>query len=190
MRLRRARVPVLLTVALLLATVTTFMAQSAAALFTDSAAVPTNTFTAGTADISAAPASALLSASALAPGDKVTAPLTVTNAGTLQLRYAMTSSHTNGAFAAQLTLRIVPVVNVGACTGATDFSAAIYNSALSTAAFGNPAQGAHAGDRVLAAGTSEVLCFQAELPLAADNSAQGLTTTATFTFDAEQTANN
>ena len=56
--------------------------------------------------------------------------------------------------------------------------------------FGNPAQGAQAGDRALAAAANEQLCFVASLPLSTDNTFQGATTTVSFTFDAEQTKNN
>ena len=54
---------------------------------------------------------------------------------------------------------------------------------------GNIAQGAQAGDRTLAPGGSEVICVNVTLPLAA-TAGQGVTTTATLTFDAEQTVNN
>ena len=50
--------------------------------------------------------------------------------------------------------------------------------------------GAQAGDRTLAGAASEVLCFQAALPSATTSTYQGATTTATFTFSAEQTQNN
>jgi hypothetical protein len=63
-------------------------------------------------------------------------------------------------------------------------------TALNGASFGNPAQGAQAGDRVLAGGASELLCFQVSLPLSTNNTFQGATSLATFTFDAEQTLNN
>jgi hypothetical protein len=55
---------------------------------------------------------------------------------------------------------------------------------------GDPAQGAQAGDRSLVSLANEDLCFNVSLPLAATNAAQGLTTTATFDFQAEQTKNN
>ena len=55
---------------------------------------------------------------------------------------------------------------------------------------GNPAQGAHPGDRTLAAGAKEDLCFNVELPSSTNNTYQGLSATATFNFQAEQTKNN
>ena len=56
--------------------------------------------------------------------------------------------------------------------------------------FGDNTQGAQVGDRSLAVGASEILCFRVSLALSAPNSIQNAATTATFTFDAEQTANN
>ena len=61
---------------------------------------------------------------------------------------------------------------------------------LSGAAFGDPAQGAQAGDRVLAPGASEQLCIKVELPLSSGNETQNAATVASFVFDAEETANN
>ena len=55
---------------------------------------------------------------------------------------------------------------------------------------GDNTQGAQAGDRALAASGSETLCFRASLASSTGNAYQGATTTATFTFDSEQTANN
>jgi hypothetical protein len=66
----------------------------------------------------------------------------------------------------------------------------VYTGALSAAAFGDPSQGGQAGDRTLAGGANEDLCFAWSLPLASGNGYQGATTTTTFTFNAEQTANN
>jgi len=47
-----------------------------------------------------------------------------------------------------------------------------------------------AGDRTLAASASEILCFNVSLPSGTGNAYQGLTSTATFAFQAEQTTNN
>ena len=60
----------------------------------------------------------------------------------------------------------------------------------SAAIIGNPAPGADAGDRNLNSAASEVLCFRLTLPIGTGNAYQGASSTTTFTFDAEQTANN
>ena len=63
-------------------------------------------------------------------------------------------------------------------------------AALSAGALGNPAQGSQAGDRTLAAAATDELCFNVNLPTTSGNTFQNATTTATFTFDSEQTVNN
>jgi spore coat-associated protein N len=161
-------------------------------LWTDQATVGGNTFTAGTIDISTTPASAAIGLSPIMPGDTVNGTLTVNNAGTAQLRYSLTSSSTNTdgkALRDGITLTIkLRDVAADACT---DFDGTtVYTGTLALAAFGSNAAGAQVGDRVLAGAASEKLCLRANLPLTAANSYQGGATTATFTFDAEQTANN
>jgi spore coat-associated protein N len=159
------------------------------ALFTSTAAVSNNAFTAGTVVIGAAPATAALTATNLMPGDVVNGQITVSNTGTAQLRYAMSSASTNAdtkGLRDQLTLSVKTLGTSCALFDGTQ----LYTGALNGAAFGSNAAGAQAGDRTLNAGANEVLCFRATLPLATGNAFQGATTTATFTFDAEQTANN
>jgi len=151
------------------------------ALFTDSDA-STGSFATGTIDIETSP-TVVFNVAAMMPGDSVSAALTAQNAGSAQFRYAMTGTNDNAVLAAQMTLAIIE----GACGGG---GASVYSGSLAAAAFGNPAQGAQGGDRVLAGGGSEVLCFTAGLPIGTGNSFQGQTVNVTFTFDAEQTANN
>jgi len=171
------------------------LALGSNAVFTSTASVPANTFTTGTVVISTSPASAVITYSGMAPGDKVTAPLTVSNTGTLQLRYAVTSTTTENTLAAQLDLTIKSGVttcsNAGFDTdGTVVYGPADLGSTTGIDAIGDPAQGSQGGDRTVNASASEVLCFQASLPLATGDSFQGLSTTATFAFQAEQTANN
>jgi len=157
------------------------------AVFTDSKA-STGSWTAGTIVLGVSPATSF-TATNIMPGDTGAAVIGVTNSGTSQLRYAMTTAATNAdskGLAAQMTLAITtgPIV-AGACTGTS-----LYSGALSTAALGNPAQGADAGDRNVSAAATDNLCFQWTFPKASGNGFQAATTTATFTFAAEQTANN
>jgi hypothetical protein len=161
------------------------------AVFTDTAAVPGNTFSTGSVDISTSPTSALVTFTSMSPGDKVTAPLTVSNAGSMDFRYAMSTSITGSAtLASGLELQIKSTVTTCTNAGFDATGTSLYNSTLSGGAIGSNAQGAQAGDRTLAQSSNEVLCFQVRLPSSAGASLQGLSTTATFTFDAEQTANN
>jgi hypothetical protein len=103
----------------------------------------------------------------------------------------MTTSATN-ADGKGLMNQLLLTVRVKTVNPCTNEDGAILNgpAALASGAFGSSAQGAQAGDRSVAAAASETLCFKVELPLATADAFQSATTTATFTFDAEQTANN
>lgn len=179
------------------------------AIWTDTDAIGTNDFTTGTLILNVSPGSALVTftASPMAPGDSdpVTGgnTLTVSNTGTLELRYAgeVTVSPVNALQSElQLTIRLDDSTVGGDATPADscdEFDGTIvYASDLATGdgidevLFGSNVAGADAGDRVLAGSTSEDLCFRVDLPIGASSAAQGLSTTATFTFYSEQTANN
>ena len=167
------------------------------ALFTDQESVDA-TFTTGTIVLDAAKIDALvLTTSALMPGDSVTDDVVVENDGTAELRYAMTSASTNAdgnalRDALSLTIKTVDVTTPGTPCDDFDGSSTLYTGIIgaTTAAFGDPAPGDDTGDRVLAAGANEILCFRVSLPASTGNGAQGATTTTTFTFDAEQTSSN
>ncbi len=169
-----------------------FFVVDSLAVFTDQETNDANTFTTGSIAIDDAPDSAFLTVTAMAPGDSVIQPLTITNNGSLELRYAMTTAATDADAKAlrdelDLTIRTKTANPCSSEDGTILYGAA---AVLASGAFGNSAQGSQAGDRVLAAAASEILCFKVELPLASGNGFQTATTTATFTFDAEQTANN
>ena len=76
MSARKGVTAAVLTVAGIVALTTTSLA-----LFTETETVGANTFSVGTIDLTAAPTSAAITFSAMAPGDQVTAALTITNAG-------------------------------------------------------------------------------------------------------------
>ena len=175
--------------------VTTVTVSLTGALFTDTESVGGNTFTAGTVDIAAAPASAVVSFSNMAPGDEAVGAVTVTNDGSLEMRYSITSTTTENTLAAQLDMTIK--TGVTTCTtggfdtdGFVQYGPADLGSVAGVDVVGDPAQGAQAGDRVLQASNNEALCIRVSLPFSTGNSFQGLTTSATLNFNAEQTANN
>ena len=169
------------------------------AVFTDTASVGSNTFTTGTIDISTAPTTALVTFTDMAPGDSVqpNAGIVVTNVGPgpLVLRYAITSTTTEDVLAAELDLTIktidvtVPATPCDDFDGTTIYTTGDLGSTAGINVVGNPAQGSQAGDRTLAAGANETLCFRVALPIGSTGP-QGVTTTATFAFQAEQTKNN
>lgn len=166
------------------------------ALFTDSETVGGNTFSSGSIDLTVSPASALvtLTTPLMTPGDQFTAPLTVGNAGTVELRYAMTSTTTEDVLAGELVMTIKEGVttcdNANWGASGTNIYTGVLGSVATTSVFGSSAQGADPGDRAIAGASDEVLCFNVTFPLAGTNAAQGITSTATFAFDSEQTANN
>jgi spore coat-associated protein N len=120
------------------------------------------------------------------PGDSGQQTLVVSNTGSGDLRYAMTSTSDNAdglGLAAQMQMTITDE----ACgtPGTT-----LYTGSLDGAFFGNPAQGADLNDQTVTVGNSQSLCFAWSFPLASDTTYQGATTTTTFSFDAEQTLHN
>jgi len=198
-RKRRRRIVAMLLVALTAGTIgaTSF----SLAIFTSTATVGSNAFTTGTIILGVAPASAIFTSANMMPGDAVPAgvpgqAVTVSNTGTAALRYAISGLSTdadNKHLNTQLLIIVrQPDGNAGSsCTLMTGNS--LFNAVVSTAGLnmvGDPTQGNQAGDRTLAAGTSETLCFKASLPIGTGNAYQAATSTYTFTFQAEQTANN
>ena len=172
------------------------------ALFTDQDTVDANTFSTGSVALSTNPTTALVTFSAMMPGDVVTNPLVVTNDGTESLRYAMSSVATNVDVKGLKDQLVLTVKTIDVTTPAspcsefdgTDLYTGDLDSAtgkvLGDAATGQTGVAASGGDRTLAAAASETLCFRVSLPIATDNTFQSAATTATFTFDSEQTKNN
>jgi hypothetical protein len=167
---------------------TSFMGLGGLSLFTATTDNDDNAFSSGSVYISTDPDSAFLTMDNMAPGDSVIAQLTVSNTvsiagtpvpGTLELRYDMTTVADNDD---TLNLRDALMLTIktlnGNCTafnGTQLYTGTLANGAMS--------------DRTLAAGASEVLCFKVELPSIATGP-KDASTTATFTFAAEQTKNN
>ncbi|MFI5261912.1 MAG: TasA family protein [Candidatus Limnocylindrales bacterium] len=159
-------------------------AAGSLARFTDSHDA-TGAFSTGTIILGVSPTT-VFSVSNSFPGDSGSQTVNVSNTGSGELRYAISTSATNAdgkglATALQLT------ITEGTCAGST----VLYGPAALGAAFvGSATQGPDSGDRTLAAYTNEDLCFAWSLPFLTGNGLQGAATTATFTFAAEQTANN
>lgn len=185
----------LVTTALLGLGFTGAVSAGTLAVFTDADTLGSNAFTTGTVSLGLSPTSALFTVSGMLPGDAVTNPLVVSNNGTAQLRYAMSSSATNAdtknlLSVLQLEIRGVDVTTPGTPCDNFDGASIRAAGALTGNILGDSTQGGQAGDRTLASSASETLCFRVSLPLATGNAYQDATTTATFTFNSEQTANN
>ena len=154
------------------------------AIFTDSAA-STGSFATGTIDISSSPTVAF-TVTSMMPGDANTQALTIANAGTATLRYAMVSAATN-VLGSTLQLE---VKTLGTNCATFDGTTVVGPTTLNGALIGDVTPGDQGSDRVLTAATNEVLCFQVSLPKPTGNALQNTTSAVTFTFAAEQTANN
>ena len=195
----RRNVPVKLAVTVgAIAAFAALVSAGTLAVFSDSEPIGANAFTSGKIDLGVAPTTALVSFSGMLPGDQTTSSLVVTNnPGSSALRYSLSSSATNTDSkglkdALVLTVKTIDVTTPG--TPCDNFDGTqLYTGDLDSTAgkiVGDSAQGNQAGDRSLAAGASETLCFRVALALSTGNTYASATTTATFTFDAEQTRNN
>ena len=195
----------LLLIGLTALTITSISAATmfSLALFTDQQ-TDNSVFTTGTVSLDPAKIAAMdLTSSAMMPGDTKTSSVEVKNTGTVQLRYAVSQSSTN-ADTKNLRGSLLTTVKTADAGSGTDFATdgdycddatgtTLHASAALGATgnlVGDPTQGSQTGDRTLNASASEVLCFYVNLPIGTANALQGATSTTTFTFDAEQTANN
>ena len=171
--------------------------QLSLALFTDTETVNA-TFGTGSVDLDAVKIDALvLTSSAMMPGDSITDDVVVENDGTAQLRYAMTTASTNAdglSLRDVLTLTVKTIDVTNPATPCDDFDGASVLPATvlgaAGASFGDPTAGADTGDRTLDAASNETLCFRVTLPSGTGSAYAGASTTTTFSFIAEQTANN
>jgi hypothetical protein len=168
------------------------------ALFTDSRTTGAAAVASGSVALNVGgTASTALAATALAPGDAKYAVVTVTDAGSLALRYsgAVSWSVSNALTqSVQLSIRSVPspaaTCDASLTWGTGDLASNVTAPSTTAALFGSAVTGQQAGDRLLAAATSESFCVREVLPATATNSVANLTATLTLQFDAEQTANN
>jgi spore coat-associated protein N len=168
------------------------------ARFTDSDAVTGNTFSTKTISLTLDDYTAVWTFSNMMPGDTTTAPIVVTNAtGSAALRYAVSSSATtSGSYELkdQLVLTVREIDSTTPLVPCDNFNGTqLYSGDLDSSAgkiLGDSTQGNQSGDRPLGVDGTETLCFRVSLPLTTDNNYKSLSTTATFTFDSEQTDNN
>jgi hypothetical protein len=137
----------------------------------------------------------------LAPGASSRGQEVVENATDGPLRYALSSSTADHDGTG---LRDVVRVTIktsdrsvrdeaGAAASCVTFDGeTLYAGRLGAAAagFGDPRVGGNAGDRHLAAGKRETLCFEIEMPLDAGNEFQGSSTASVWTLAMEQVAGN
>jgi hypothetical protein len=181
----------------------TLAVTATGAIFTDSTAVGSNAFSTGDVELTTSVTTDLVSFTSpkMVPGDSVVDAVTVTNAGNVEMRYAISSTTTENSLAAQLDLTIWAESAEPDLAGANTtcdstapttvlYAAGDLGSTTGVNVVGNPTQGTHTGDRTLAALAADILCFKVALPTTTGNTFENLSSTATFTFAGEQTANN
>jgi spore coat-associated protein N len=168
------------------------------ATLTGTAPVASGQIATANVDIATAPAATLLTATDLAPGEVIVAPVTVTNTGTLAARYAV-SATSSAADTAGLGAHLTATIRLGvsACTaaGATASGTALYGPGPLAATggrvlVGDPTAGAQAGDRLLGVGQAETLCVAISRPPESPTSFNGKSASVSLAFIAEQIASN
>jgi hypothetical protein len=132
----------------------------------------------------------------LAPGAATRGRHIVENTSGRPLRYALTSSSLDGdgkglRDIVRVTIKASDPASSEASCDSFD-GATLYEGRLgaTSAGFGDPRIGGHAGDRVLAPGQSVALCFEIEMPLEAGNEFQGAMTASVWTIATEQVDGN
>lgn len=181
----------------------TLAVTATGAIFTDTTSVGSNAFSTGDVEITTSVTTDLVSFTSpvMLPGDTIVDTVTVKNAGTVEMRYAIKSNTTEDILAAQLDLTVwneadetdADPADITCATtppATTLYAANNLGSIAGTNIVGDPTQGAQGGDQTLAASATQQLCFKVALPIGSDNTYENKTTTATFAFDAEQTKNN
>ena len=184
----------ILLVLMTVGVVATGLGVASNAIWTDSDDVDANLFTTGSVILSTNPTTALVTFTSGAPGEDTTPQsLTVTNDGTMELRYAVTMTADNidtKSLYAELDLTIRDEGTDCATFDGTDLYGPDLPFLLTGNLIGDPSAGSDTGDRTLLASNNEVLCFRVTLPSGAPNSVQAASTTAIFTFESEQVQNN
>ena len=171
---------------------------ASSALFTDTESTTAATITSGTIAITAGgDYNSYFPTSSMMPGDDKYGIITIANGnGAARLSSTANWSVAN-ALTTDLEIRMVSATSTSTCTSSTDFSSPLNSvvkpassSATSFAMFGSATAGDQTGDQTLAVNTTYYYCVNVKMPTSMPTAAQGDTSDLTFTFNAEQTANN
>ena len=172
---------------------------ASSALFTDTESTTAATITSGTISITAGgDYNSYFPTSSMMPGDDKYGIITIANGnGAARLSSTANWSVAN-ALTTDLEIRMVSATSTSTCTSSTDFSSPLNgvtvkpasSSATSIVMFGDSTAGSQTGDQTLAVNTTYYYCVNIKMPSSMPTAAQGATSDLTFTFNAEQTANN
>lgn len=179
------------------------------ALFTDRESTAGDLLT-GTVDLSLGTFAFTMPTGGLAPGGTVAQPITVTNSGSLALRYAVsylatagvppTGTAGTGDLRSVLTLEVFHVADQASCTvtallptDATQWGQQTgLTASTMTPILGDPMVGPQDGDSLMGGGgtVTQTLCVRVSMPTTADNTFQNTAAHLSLQFDAEQVVNN
>lgn len=131
-----------------------------------------------TVELTAGTGRATLSATNMAPGDVVSAAITITNSGREAMVYGMSPGIISAGSTALATALVLTVRTIG--LSCADFDGTVlFEGPLVAAAFGND------GDsRPLPGATADILCFRASLPVDTGDGLQAAAMSVTLMFDA------
>jgi predicted ribosomally synthesized peptide with SipW-like signal peptide/uncharacterized repeat protein (TIGR01451 family) len=124
---------------------------------------------------------------AMVPGESVASTVTIANAGSVPLTYTSTATAT-GTLPSAMTFQVFSggsATNTGTAASGNR-TGACTGTSISTSTLTTTPQSVISTARSLTGGGSEVICIVAKLLTSAGNNLQGLSTTATFTFNAKQ----
>ena len=157
--------------------------QTSAAI-SDAERLGLNNLGAATLDIELGAGTATFDADNLAPGDRFVGVLDLRNAGSLPLRYSVTTTTAASPLTEWVTVQMWPA---GAEPCGLPPATAVDHRVVegAQALVGNPAPGGQPGDRTLVVGGAERLCFGLHVSLDAPNELQGLVLTNDLTITAE-----
>ncbi len=133
----------------------------------------------------------------LTPGAATRGRHVVANTSGQPLRYALSSSSVNDdgkglRDVVRVTIKTADLSSGSAASCDSFDGSTLYSGRLgaTSAGFGDQRIGGHSGDRVLAAGQREAICFEIHMPLDAGNEFQGAITASVWTIATEQVAGN
>jgi spore coat-associated protein N len=197
----RSRKRILLALCAVLTVASIGVGAVSLAVFTDTETVDA-TFTSGTIILDATKIDALNLALGAdwVPGDSVTGSVDVENDGNNTLRYSLNTTSTDASspngnpFYDALVVEVKTIDATDPLTKCDDFDGADLQTSevlgASNVMFGSVSPTVGTGDRTVLAGATDVLCIRVSLPIATAETYQGASSVTTFTFNAEQTANN